>query len=642
MSYRVLNVATGGQLALRSAVLRAAGLVVVEATAAVDALAALTSHEPDLVLADVSLPDFNGFELCRLIRDDPATAIVPVVLIGAPGLVQSHRRRGQQSGADAVVTDRTDPDELRALVRALLRARQAVGSLRKRASWYGMLFDSSNDAAFVYEAGGGPGQLIEVNEAACQRLGYGRAELLKMSMQDIDAPDTVATLPTVLQRLRTESHAVWEGAHLTRDGRRYPVEISAHLFDLDGKPTILSTARDITERKRIEDALRASEAHLCLCQKAEAVGQLAVGIAHDFNNLLTAVLGYSDLVLAQLPVDDPLRSEVEEIRRAGESATSLTRQLLAFSRRQILQPARIDLNVVVGNAEKMLRRLLGEQIDLQVAPGSDLEFINADPGQIEQVVVNLALNARDAMPQGGKLTVETDSVELDASCAQHHVTVVPGRYVMLAVSDTGAGMTPEVQARIFEPFFTTKELGHGTGMGLSTVYGIVKQSGGYIWVYSQLGKGTTFRVYLPRAEREIDAPIAPHADVSVVPTGTETVLLVEDDAGVRELARLVLHRYGYLVLPARHAEEALALCELHDGPIHLMMTDIVLPGLGGLDLAKRATALRSSMKVLYSSGYGGNAVVHRGELDVGTAFLPKPYTPAVLARKVREVIDKEP
>jgi CheY-like chemotaxis protein len=373
----------------------------------------------------------------------------------------------------------------------------------------------------------------------------------------------------------------------------------------------------------------------------EAVGRLAGGIAHDFNNLLTVITSYSDILLEDLASQDPRRGDVEEIGKAAASAARLTRQLLAFSRQQVLEPRVLDLNASLASADKLLRRLLGEDIELVTAPAPSLGTVKADPGQLEQVIVNLAVNARDAMPEGGKLTLETANADMDDAYVREHPAAKPGSYVVLAVSDTGVGMDEETQRRIFEPFFTTKEAGKGTGLGLATVYGIVKQSGGFIWVYSEPGHGTTFKIYLPRVEEPVDAETRPVPPLGSL-RGTETVLLVEDAAAVRAVIHQTLDRLGYRVLEAPNGEAALHLATKHRGPIHLLLTDVVMPELGGRQLAERLSALRPELRVLYASGYTDDAVVRHGVLKPGIAYLQKPFTPEVLALKVREVLDAPP
>jgi PAS domain S-box-containing protein len=405
----------------------------------------------------------------------------------------------------------------------------------------------------------------------------------------------------------------------------YPVRMQAG--EILGVGVLVS---EITDRKQLEDQLRQS-------QKMEAVGQLAGGIAHDFNNLLTAITGYSSLGLQYIDGNDRIRGYLEEIKKAGDRAANLTRQLLAFGRKQILQPVPLNLNDIVSDINKLLQRLIGEDIQLSAKLGIELRRIKVDPGQIEQVLVNLAVNARDAMPRGGKLTIETANVELSQEYADRHVGVQPGGYVMLAVSDNGMGMDEKTLERIYEPFFTTKAKDKGTGLGLSTVYGIVKQSGGHISVYSEISHGTTFKIYLP----EHDAPkmTEPAAVEGAIPRGSETVLLVEDEDVVRGLARQILEQAGYHVLEASRGEEALRLCAAHEQPIQLVLTDVVMPETSGKEVADRLRTLRPEIKVLFMSGYTDEAIVHHGVLDAKVEFIQKPFTPVALARKVREVID---
>jgi len=388
---------------------------------------------------------------------------------------------------------------------------------------------------------------------------------------------------------------------------------------------------DITERKLLENQLQQS-------RRMEAVGRLAGGIAHDFNNLLTIIKGYGELALQRTGIQPELRADVQQIENAAERASTLIRQLLAFSRRQVLQPKVIDLNAIVLGLDKLLGRLMGEHIEMVTRCGVNVGHVKADPAQIEQVIMNLVVNARDAMPKGGRLTVETVNVELDSNYARDHVTVKPGSYVMLAVSDSGIGMSPETVAHIFEPFYTTKESGQGTGLGLSTVYGIVKQSGGYIWVYSEPGKGTTFKVYLPRVTGQVEA-MPEVVELTGAGGGSETILLVEDEEAVRELASRILSAKGYSVVAAKSVKEAEQFSEKHAGKIHLLLTDIIMPGTSGRELARRITGRHPQTRVLYMSGYTDNVLAQGGVLEAGLSFLQKPFTPGVLVQKVRDVLD---
>ena len=426
-------------------------------------------------------------------------------------------------------------------------------------------------------------------------------------------------------------HSLVALSGLRADGEEFPIEASISQIDVAGEKLFTVILRDITERRGLEEQLRQS-------QKMEAIGRLAGGLAHDFNNMLTAIIGYSQLVKAQLDEASPLRHDIDQIEKAGQRAASLTAQLLAFSREQVLQPKVLDLSEVISNVDKMLRRLIGEDVDLITIASPGLGHVKADPGQIEQILLNLVVNSRDAMPRGGKLTIETANTDLDEVYASSHADVIPGPYVMLAVSDAGLGMDAQTMSRAFEPFFSTKELGKGTGLGLSTVYGIVKQSGGHISVYSEPGHGATFKIYLPRVSEAATSTSAGVAAGSSL-QGSETILLVEDDELVREFSRAALQAYGYLVLEAADAASALLVSKQEIGSINLMVTDVVMPGMTGRRLSEHFTGSRPEMKVLYMSGYTDNAIVRHGVLDAETAFLQKPFTPEVLARKVREVLD---
>ena len=479
---------------------------------------------------------------------------------------------------------------------------------------------------------------LAVNQSAVRHYGYSREDFLAMTIKDIRPSEDIPALYNSVARSSEGVDAAGIWRHLKQDGTIIEVEITSHFLVFDNRRSELILAHDITERHRLEAALLASEEQLRQSQKMEAVGQLAGGVAHDFNNLLTVIGGYSELLLRRLSPENPLRSSVEEIKKACDRAGGLTRQLLAFSRKQILQPKVLDLNTLVSDLDKMLRRLIGEDIDLLTITEPALGQVKVDPGQIEQVIMNLAVNARDAMPNGGQLTIQTSNVHLSEDYAQRHVAAVAGNYVMLSISDNGCGMDLGTKDRIFEPFFTTKGTGKGTGLGLSTVYGIVNQSGGNIWVYSEVGKGTTFKIYLPRVDEPRDGGFA-HGDSTPAPYGTETILLVEDEEQVRRIAHDMLEIQGYHVLVAVDGEEALAIGRQHEGEIDLMITDVVMPQMGGRESVERLSPLRPRMKVLYMSGYTDDAIVRHGLIDEQLQFIEKPFTADALARKVRMVLD---
>jgi PAS domain S-box-containing protein len=444
----------------------------------------------------------------------------------------------------------------------------------------------------------------------------------------------------IMRRLRAEHRITeYETAIRHRDGSLVATSAAMSLLrGADG--TVVGTLgvfRNITERKRAEDALRHSEDQVRQLQKLEAIGRLAGGVAHDFNNLLTIIIGRSEMLMLQLRKGDPLRHDLELTHTTAQRAAALTKQLLAFSRKQMLEPKILDPNAVVAGMASMLARLIGDDIDLAYRPGLDVGYLRADPGQLEQVIVNLVVNARDAMPAGGRITIETANVELDEPNASARHEIAPGPYVMIGISDTGVGMDDTTRARIFEPFFTTKALGKGTGLGLSTVYGIVKQSGGGISVYSEPGEGTSFKIYLPRVEApEPEPPDLPPAPAAC---GSETILVVEDQDDVREFVRQILSGYGYRVLDARDPAEALLLADRMSELLHLLVADVVMPHMNGRELADRLTTRRPALKVLFMSGYAETAIVHHGRLDPGTVFIQKPFTPAALAGKVRALLD---
>src|SRR5436309_1073051 len=563
--------------------------------------------------------------LCRQLLDQPGTPIRTEL--------RARHKDGSYHLVEAVAVNRLDDPAVGAVVanwRDITERLRAEQALRNSEQSYRSLVDGVRDVIFALSPGG---EVTSLNPAFEEMTGFPPAEWVGRPFEAFVHPDDVPLALDLFGRvLQGEPRPTIQFRILTRAGTYRVAEFSATAQLRDGRLTgILGIGRDVTERLGLEQQLRQA-------QKMEAVGRLAGGIAHDFNNILTAITGHADLLLEDLGHHDPRRADIDEIRRSAERAAGLTRQLLAFSRQQVLQPKVVDLNALVLDMDKLLRRLIGEDVELATALDPTLGRVTADPGQLEQVIVNLAVNARDAMPQGGKLTLETRNIDLDSSYRLEHSLVKPGPYVQLTVSDSGIGMDEETQAHAFEPFFTTKPRGQGTGLGLAMVYGTVKQSGGFIWVYSEPGHGATFKIYLPRVDAPVE-PATPPAPVERPPRGSETVLLAEDEPAVRAIAQQVLERQGYTVLAAPSGADALALAAQHGATIHLLLTDVVMPGMSGRDLADRLTAQRPGIRVLYISGYTDNAIVRHGMLEPGLAYLQKPFRPDALVRKVREVLD---
>jgi PAS domain S-box-containing protein len=650
----------------------------------------------DLVITDIMLPGMSGYELCQQIKNHSTKGDVPVVLLTSLS-DPMNIIRGLECGANNFITKPYEADQLLGRVKTILdkkalrssgkvtvgaevvfmgkkltinsdkeqildllittfedtvrtnqqlqasktelaaavrstedkhnRAEQALVESERR---FRSLVEFSPDAIFISRAD----RIAFANQPCLKLFGASSAEqVLGKSVFDFIHPDHHAASTERIRLMELGKPVPLVETKIVRlDGTAVDVEASSSPFVEDGMTAIQVVCRDISDRKKLEEKFHQA-------QKMEAVGQLAGGVAHDFNNLLTIISGYCEIVVDRLPADDPTRGMIQEIHKAGGRAAHLTRQLLAFSRQSIVEPRVLDLNAIVTDTEKMLQRLIGEDISLTTTLAPALKQVKADAGQIEQVIMNLAVNARDAMPQGGKLTIETCNVELGDDYAKMHPEVKPGRYVLLAVTDTGAGMSQETKARIFEPFFTTKGPGKGTGLGLATVYGIVKQWGGHVGVYTELGQGTSFKVYLP-----LVAGTAPSSKsvngVRIAPHGHETILLVEDEDAVRAITKLALQIHDYTVLEARSGEEAVRICEQHTEPIHLLITDVVMPNMGGRQVAERMAASKQGIKVLYLSGYTDDAVVRHGILQAEVAFLQKPFTPMALANKVREVLDQ--
>src|ERR1017187_2386058 len=519
--------------------------------------------------------------------------------------------------------------------------KKAEDDLRASETRYRRLFESAKDGILILDAD--TGQVVDANPFLISLLGYSHADFLGKTLWDLGPFKDVAVSREAFRELQEKDYVRYDDLPLeTRDGRLINVEFVSNVYLVGQTKVIQCNIRDITERKRIEAKHEAEhnklEQQLQVSQKMEAIGILAGGVAHDFNNLLSVILSYTEFAMQKLREDNPLKDDLLEVKKAGQRAAVLTQQLLAFGRKQLLQPVPLNLNQVAEGVEKMLRRILGEDIDFVQVLAPDLGVVRADPGQIEQVLMNLVVNARDAMSAGGKLTIETSNVELDEEYVAHHVSVKPGPYVQLAVTDTGCGMDEQTKTQLFEPFFTTKEKGKGTGLGLSTVYGIVKQSGGNIWVYSELGLGTTFKIYLPR-ELSVRATAIRLQAIVEPATGTETILVVEDEEALRQIARRSLEAAGYTVLTAGAGDEALLISAQHAGIIHLLLTDVVMPRMSGKALAQAFLKTRPTTKVLYMSGYADNAFVHHGVVDEGTNFIGKPFTATDIAHKIRSVLD---
>ncbi len=549
------------------------------------------------------------------------------------GEVINKRKDGQLYTEEMTITPVRDPagkiGHFIAIKQDVSDRQRTEQALRESEGKFRALAESAAAAIFISQGD----RMVYANAATAHILGVDPQGLLGREFWDFIHPDSRELVRERREvRLRgSEVLSRYEMKILTAEGKERWIDFTATMVEWEGKPAVLGTAFDVTERKKLEEQFRQA-------QKMEAVGRLAGGIAHDFNNLLGVIIGYSELLLETPAVGDPaVRRKIDEIHKAATRAASLTRQLLAFSRQQVLEPRVLSVNTVVAEMEKMLRRLIGEDIELVTRLDDGLGLVKADPGQLEQVLMNLAVNARDAMPRGGRLLLQTSNVDVDETMARQRATFKPGRYALLSVSDTGVGMEDEVRAHLFEPFFTTKEKGKGTGLGLATVYGIVKQSGGYIWVYSEPGRGSTFKIYLPRVD-ETDQEIRPAPVELETLHGTETVLVVEDEDSLRQLMCEFLGQSGYTVLQAGDATAALAIAGKHS-EIRLLVTDVVLPGRSGRELAEELQKERPDIKVVYVSGYTDDAMLRHGIDDPGVAFLQKPFSRDALLRKVRATLD---
>ncbi len=610
-----------------------AGAEVHVATTYDEALEAFEVRSYDVAFFDYWLGARDGLSLLRQIRQRGVqTPVVVLTSRGAEDVAVEAMRAGaadylSKANLTVEALERTIRHAL-ALHAEELQRWHAEAALRASEERFRALVENSSDALLLLDA---EGRVTYLTPSSERHLGWKPAQMIGRSIFDFLHPDDRELVGVrMAETLGSPGKPIVEEVRFHHaDGTWRIMEgVGVNRLADPAVAGIVVNTRDITERRRLEEQLRQA-------QKMEAVGQLAGGVAHDFNNLLTAILGYCHLMLDDIPEGDPLRADLLEIQSAGDRAASLTRQLLAFSRREMLQPEVVDINALVTQLEKLLPRLISEDVDLVTALAPDLKPVTVDPASVEQILLNLAVNARDAMPRGGRLTIETANVELDDTYAVTHVAMKPGPYVMLAVGDTGEGMDAATRARVFEPFFTTKEQGKGSGLGLATVYGMVKQSGGYIWVYSEPGHGSVFKVYLPPTRLSSAQPVAHDGDAA---HGYETVLLVEDEDAVRALAREVLRRHGYVVLEARHGVDAVRAAERHPDEIHLMVSDVVMPHMSGRELAERLSTVRPKMKMLFMSGYTDHEMAHR-DLAPGAAFLQKPFTPDVFVRKVRTVLD---
>jgi two-component system cell cycle sensor histidine kinase/response regulator CckA len=617
------------------------------ATSGAEALAMIAKDPPDLILLDVMMPDMSGYEVAEALKRDGALVPIPIIMITMLD-GREDMMRGLAAGVEDYLTKPVHRAELSMRVRNLLRLK-AYGDQNVRYSQllerevisrtaelaasetrYRALFENAKDAIAVMTP---EGVVREMNQRWADIVGVPREKLVGRHVGDFAPRGEEAKNSESYQRTLVSGAAVSPPVKIaTADGSNLLLEFSQTTIDVGGEDLVFSIGRDVTDKQQLEEQLRQS-------QKLEVIGQLAGGVAHDFNNILTAILGFCELLLTELEPEHVGRADVLEIRTAGQRAAALTRQLLAFSRKQLLQASVLDINGVIQRMEPMLRRLVAAHIDLVVSLQPGIGAIKIDPTQLEQIVINLVVNASDAMPRGGKLTIETSNVQLDEHYRGRHLPVTPGDFVMLAVSDTGVGMDEATSQRVFEPFFTTKELGKGTGLGLATVHGIVKQSGGDIWVYSEPGHGSAFKIYLPVVTAVITTAVKVVSAQETVRRGSETILLVEDDDAVRRLARLSLERAGYLIVEAGNPREALRVAELHAARIDLLLSDLIMPESDGEPLVDRLRRAHPELRVLYISGYADEAVVRHGVIVEGTPFLQKPFTPLALSGKVREVLD---
>jgi two-component system cell cycle sensor histidine kinase/response regulator CckA len=627
------------------------GFVLSTAAGGEEALAMVAADRPDLILLDIMMPGMDGYQVVTRVKANASTKNIPVIMVTDLD-DRSARMQGLTAGAEDFLTKPVDRAELCVRVRNLLRLKAygdyhdkysqmlegEVGSRTADLVDSERLYRSTFDAAPVGIVHVGlDGHWLRVNQRLCELLGYSHEALQSVEVQTRVQAEHAGAEEALFQQMAAgtlDRHVIDERRYRRCDGSLVwaRVNLSVHR-DAGGQPQhFIAVVEDITERRTLDAQVRQAN-------KMDAIGQLASGVAHDFNNLLTVILGFAEILTADDTIMKRHAKDLGEIVRAAERATRLTKQLLAFSRQQVLHEAPVDMNALIMDMTGMLRRLIGEHIEVTLELKADLQLALADRGQLEQVVMNLVVNARDAMPGGGTITIETQDVDLENSTF-HEEAIMAGPYVMLAVTDTGGGMSKETQRRLFEPFFTTKEAGKGTGLGLSTTYGIVKQSKGFIWVYSEPDRGTTFKVYLPRAtEGRAVAPV-PAAAVVGRPASSETVLLVEDEAGVRRLSRRILDSAGFRVLEAANGDDAERVFANHADTIDLVVTDVIMPGCGGPELLSRLQVHAPALRVLYMSGYTEQSAIHKAGIDRGSPFVQKPFTAAEFVRHVRDALDR--
>jgi two-component system cell cycle sensor histidine kinase/response regulator CckA len=586
-----------------------------------------------------SRDEFLSMTIADIRPDEDVPRLVSSVARRVPGLSDAELWRHQKKDgtiiqveitSHPIVMDGLDAELI--LSHDVTEHRKNQESLRQSEERFATAFRSSPLAITISTEK--EGRYVDANDAFTKMMGYRREEIVGKTAHELGIwVDPEDRRQMVQQVDQTERKEALETRFRTKSGEQRWVQISAGRIFLGGNPCFLANTLDVTEPRRLEEQFRQA-------QKMEAVGRLAGGVAHDFNNLLSVIIGYSEIAQGVAPSDTPIRKHLDQIKLAAERAAALTQQLLAFSRQQVWQPKVLNLNAVVHSVSKMLLRVIGEDVTLNLAPGEPLGSIKADLGQIEQVLMNLAVNARDAMPEGGKIVIETANVELDETYARQHPSVKPGSYVMLSFSDTGCGMDAKTMAQIFEPFFTTKEPGKGTGLGLSTVYGIVKQSGGYVWAYSEPTRGTTFKIYFPRVDGPAEKLTAPRSDL-VFDRGTETVLLVEDEGAVRTLIAELLRGAGYTVLEANGPKAAIEIAEEHRNSIHLVLTDVIMPGMSGADLIVHLRTLQPNLAILFMSGYASDLISRAGVTEPERSLLHKPFTRKSLLTKVRAILDDD-